>query len=189
MSRFIKRTTYIPGLLLIEPAVHEDERGYFMEYYTENAFFDLGIQQKFVQDNHSKSKKGVLRGLHFQRRHAQGKLVKVLDGSIFDVAVDLRNGSPYYKKWFGTILSEKNHIMLYIPEGFAHGFLVLSETVDFIYKCTDYYYPEYDCGIRWDDPEIGVEWPFSENDIQSPILSNKDSHLKRLSEIGNPFFE
>ena len=187
LSNFIKHETGIPDLLLIEPTVFRDERGFFMEYYAEKAFFDLGIKQKFVQDNHSKSKKGVLRGLHFQRKHPQGKLVKTLSGSIFDVAVDLRVGSPQYCRWYGAVLSEENHKMLYIPEGFAHGFLVLSESVDFIYKCTDYFDPEDDCGVQWDDRDIGIHWPFSEYNIEEPVLSKKDRNLKRLREIDNLF--
>ena len=187
MSGFTTHETDLPGLLLIEPTVFADERGYFSQYYAEKAFFNLGMKRRFVQDNHSKSKKGVLRGLHFQRRHPQGKLVKVVNGATFDVAVDLRVGSSGYRGWYGVVLTEENHKMLYLPEGFAHGFLVLSESAHFVYKCTDYYDPEDDCGIQWDDPDIGIRWPFSEYGIPAPILSQKDRHQKRLKEIDVPF--
>lgn len=187
MSDFTKRETCLPGLLLIEPTVLTDHRGFFTEYYSEEAFLGLGIKRRFVQDNHSKSKKGVLRGLHFQRRRPQGKLVKVLSGATFDVAVDLRAGSPFYGQWYGVLLTEENPKMLYLPEGFAHGFLVLSESADLIYKCTDFYNPEDEGGVRWDDPDIGIQWPFSEYGIEAPILSQKDRNQKRLRELENLF--
>lgn len=173
---FIK--TGIEGLCVIQPKVFGDERGYFMETYNYNEFKEAGLDMVFVQDNQSKSKKGVLRGLHFQRKHPQGKLVRVISGEVFDVAVDIRENSPTFKKWFGIILSEENKKQLYIPEGFAHGFLVLSEEVEFVYKCTDYYHPEDESGIIWNDPEIGIEWPLE--GIGETILSEKDKRWDNL---------
>ena len=149
----------IEGLKVIEPAVFGDARGYFMETYNYNDFKEAGIDCQFVQDNQSASKKGVLRGLHFQINHPQDKLVRVVSGEVFDVAVDLREGSETYGKWYGIILSEENKKQFYIPEGFAHGFLVLSETAEFCYKCTDFYHPGDEGGLAWNDPEIGIEWP------------------------------
>jgi len=168
----------IPEVVLIDPEVHLDERGFFMESYKYSEFAAFGIKEHFVQDNHSRSTKGVLRGLHYQGPpEAQGKLVRVVVGEIFDVAVDLREGSPTYRKWIGERLSAKNKRMLYIPPGFAHGFCVLSEVAEVIYKTTEEYAPEYDAGIRWNDPEIGIHWP-----IEHPILSAKDAALPTLRE-------
>ena len=187
MGKFKLIKAPIEGLYIIEPTVFGDNRGFFTESYNKREFEKIGLDMNFVQDNHSRSKKGVLRGLHFQKKHPQGKLVRVIRGKVFDVAVDLRKGSPTFGKWYGIILSDENHLMFYIPEGFAHGFLVLSEEADFFYKCTDFYYPEYDAGIIWNDPDIGIKWPFEEYGIKEPILSEKDSKLPRLRDIEIPF--
>lgn len=152
----------IAGLCIIEPAVHGDSRGYFMETYNQNDMHEAGLDMVFVQDNQSMSTKGVLRGLHFQKQYPQGKLVRVIKGRVFDVAVDLRADSATYGKWFGVELSEENKKQFYIPEGFAHGFLVLSETAEFCYKCTDFYHPGDEGGLAWNDPEIGIAWPETE---------------------------
>jgi len=163
----------IPDVLLIEPTIYEDERGYFFESYNQYQFEELtGLQPKFVQDNHSKSTKGVLRGLHYQQPpKAQDKLIRVVQGEVFDVAVDIRKNSPTYQQWVAEILSEKNKKQLWIPKGFAHGFLTLTETAEFLYKTTDYYAPEAERLIKWNDPKIAVKWP-TENQIQ---LSEKDN--------------
>jgi dTDP-4-dehydrorhamnose 3,5-epimerase len=148
----------IEGLYIIEPAVHGDSRGYFMETYNQNDMHEAGLDMVFVQDNQSMSTKGVLRGLHFQKEYPQGKLVRVIKGSVFDVAVDLRSGSSTYGKWYGVELTEENKKQFYISEGFAHGFLVLSETAEFCYKVTDFYHPGDEGGLAWNDPEIGIDW-------------------------------
>jgi dTDP-4-dehydrorhamnose 3,5-epimerase len=173
--------TSISDMVILDPQIFKDERGYFMETYNAEEFNKIGLHMTFVQDNESKSKKGVLRGLHFQTSYPQGKLVRVLQGSVFDVGVDLRAGSSTYGKWEGVILSGQNKRMLYIPEGFAHGFLVLSDIAVFTYKCTNIYYPQYDWGIRYDDPDIGIQWPTA--DIQKIILSDKDKALPSLKEL------
>ncbi len=149
----------IEGLCIIEPIVHSDSRGYFMETYNQRDMQEAGLNMVFVQDNQSMSTKGVLRGLHYQKEHPQGKLVRVIKGRVFDVAVDLRMGSKTYGQWFGVELSEENKKQFYISEGFAHGFLVLSETAEFCYKCTDFYHPGDEGGIAWNDPSIGICWP------------------------------
>ena len=149
----------IEGLCIITPQVHGDERGYFMETYSEKDMAAAGLNMKFVQDNQSSSVKGVLRGLHFQKEFPQGKLVRVIKGSVFDVAVDLRENSKTYGKWYGIELTAENKKQFYIPEGFAHGFLVLSEVAEFCYKCTDFYHPGDEGGLAWNDPEIGIKWP------------------------------
>ncbi|MBO4997233.1 MAG: dTDP-4-dehydrorhamnose 3,5-epimerase [Lachnospira sp.] len=149
----------IEGLYVIEPTVHGDSRGYFMETYNQNDMKEAGLNMVFVQDNQSMSTKGVLRGLHFQKEYPQGKLVRVIKGSVFDVAVDLRSGSETYGRWFGVELTEENKKQFYISEGFAHGFLVLSDTAEFCYKVTDFYHPGDEGGLAWNDPEIGIEWP------------------------------
>lgn len=172
--------TPIEGLVVIEPSVFGDDRGYFMETYNEDVFKDHGLDMIFVQDNESKSKKGVLRGLHFQTKFPQGKLVRVTKGSVWDVGVDLRKDSPTYGQWYGVELTEDNKKMFYIPEGFAHGFLVLSDEAVFNYKCTNLYHPEYDGGIRWNDEEINVEWPEIDSEI---LLSDKDQNLPFLEEV------
>lgn len=151
--------TEIEGLYVIEPTVHGDGRGYFMETYNQNDMHEAGLDMVFVQDNQSMSKRGVLRGLHFQKQFPQGKLVRVIRGEVFDVAVDLREGSATYGKWHGILLSEDNKKQFYISEGFAHGFLVLSDTAEFCYKVTDFYHPGDEGGLAWNDPEIGIEWP------------------------------
>lgn len=149
----------IEGLYIIEPAVHGDKRGYFMETYSQRDMAENGLNMVFVQDNQSMSTKGVLRGLHFQKQHPQGKLVRVIRGSVFDVAVDLRAGSKTYGQWFGVELTEENKKQFYISPGFAHGFLVLSDTAEFCYKCTDFYHPGDEGGLAWNDPKIGIRWP------------------------------
>lgn len=172
--------TPIEGLLIVEPQVFGDDRGYFMETYNQRDFEALGLSMSFVQDNQSRSKRGVLRGLHFQKKNPQGKLVRVLSGEVFDVAVDIRKVSPTFGQWFGIVLSGENKKQFYVPEGFAHGFLVLSETADFAYKCTTYYDPADEDGILWNDPGIGVEWP--DMDME-PALSKKDRRLGTLQTL------
>lgn len=162
----------IEGLYVIEPEVFGDERGYFVETYNKKDFAEHGLNMEFVQDNESKSKKGVLRGLHFQKQYPQGKLVRVLSGEVFDVAVDIRKGSKTYGKWCGVTLSDENKKQFYVSEGFAHGYYVLSDTAVFAYKCTDFYHPEDEGGIFWNDPEIGIQWPIQ--DGVEVILSEKD---------------
>jgi dTDP-4-dehydrorhamnose 3,5-epimerase len=179
MSNFNK--TKIDGVYIIEPRVFGDSRGYFMETYNKEHFSEAGLNMTFVQDNESKSIKGVLRGLHFQRKHSQGKLVRVIKGEVFDVAVDLRIDSKTYGKWEGIILSEENKKQLYIPKGFAHGFLVLSDEVVFNYKCTEYYAPEYDGGVMWNDSDINIKWPLE--GIENIILSEKDKVHPNLKEL------
>ncbi len=170
----------IPGILIIEPKVFGDERGYFFESFNERKWRDAtGLDVRFVQDNQSRSGKGVLRGLHYQTGRPQGKLVRVLAGEVFDVAVDIRRGSPYFGKWTGVVLSAGNKRQMWIPEGFAHGFYVLSDTAEFFYKCTDYYCPEGERGIAWNDPDIGIHWPLtggvilSEKDQRNPMLKDQ----------------
>lgn len=180
MGNFNFTGTDIKGVYIIEPKVYGDDRGYFMETYNSNAFREAGLDMVFVQDNQSKSRKGVLRGLHFQIRHPQGKLVRVLSGTVFDVCVDIRKGSPTFGKWHGVILTGENKKQFYVPAGCAHGFLVLSEEAEFAYKCTDFYHPEDEGGIIWNDPTIGIEWPLE--GIGEIILSYKD---KKLSGIVN----
>jgi len=171
-------TTSLPGVILIEPQVFEDPRGFFMETFHKKKCAVEGIDRVFVQDNHSHSKRGTLRGLHYQLRHAQGKLICVVAGEVFDVAVDIRCGAPTFGKWSGTYISAENKRQLYIPEGFAHGFFVLSETADVIYKCTDFYTPGDEYGIFWADPTIDIDWK-----IESPVLSKKDSQNPELSQV------
>lgn len=175
--------TKIEGVLIIKPKVFGDNRGFFMETYNENDFKAQGLNYVFVQDNHSKSTKGVLRGLHFQKKHPQTKLVRVIRGEVFDVAVDLRKGSKTYGKWVGEILSEDNKKMLLIPKGFAHGFVVLSDEAEFVYKCDDVYHPEDEGGIAYNDPEIGIDWPIKDN----LLLSEKDKKHPTLKESGFVF--
>ncbi|MDD3984519.1 MAG: dTDP-4-dehydrorhamnose 3,5-epimerase [Methanobacterium sp.] len=181
MSKFKFIKTSIKDVYIIEPTIFGDERGYFMETYHEKEFKDAGINVKFVQDNQSKSRKGVLRGLHFQSRKPQGKLVRVIKGEVFDVAVDLRKDSTTYGKWEGILLSEDNKKQFYVPECFAHGFIVLSTEAEFTYKCTNFYDPEDEGGILWNDPNIGIEWPL--DNIDEIILSEKDKKLKTLKEM------
>ena len=170
--------TDLPGVIRIEPTIHGDERGFFMETWQARRFHEAGIDREFVQDNVSHSSKGTLRGLHYQIEHSQGKLVRVVQGEVFDVAVDLRKSSPHYGQWVGEVLSAENKHQLWVPPGYGHGFLVLSDTAEFEYKCTEYYAPEFERAIRWDDPDLGIEWPLL--DGKQPVLSSKDA--------GAPFF-
>lgn len=186
MGKFNFIQTEVPGIVIIEPTVFGDDRGYFMETYQQQEFAAAGIGANFVQDNQSKSTKGVLRGLHFQKQNPQGKLVRVVSGTVFDVGVDVRPGSPTFGKWAGAILSDENKRMLYVPEGFAHGFLVLSDTAEFTYKCTDYYDPTDEGGVRWDDADVGIEWP----QIDAPIkTSEKDDKQLGLHQQDFAYFE
>jgi dTDP-4-dehydrorhamnose 3,5-epimerase len=178
VGKFKFNRTEIDGVYIIEPEVFKDNRGYFMETYNYNDFKEAGFDMVFVQDNQSKSKKGVLRGLHFQKQHPQGKLVRVIKGEVFDVAVDIRKDSKTYGKWTGVILSEENKKQFYIPEGFAHGFLVLSDEAEFCYKCTDFYHLGDEGGIIWNDPDINIDWPL--DGIDEIILSEKDKKWNRL---------
>jgi len=183
MMKITVKDTFIEGLKIIEPKVFGDNRGFFMETYNKKEFKEIGLNEDFVQDNHSRSSKGVLRGLHFQKKHQQAKLVRVIVGKVYDVAVDLRQNSETYGKYFGIELSEENKLMLFIPKGFAHGFLSLSERVEFMYKVTDFYCPKCDGGIIWSDKNINIHWPFKENNIDEPILSEKDQNLPSLDDI------
>jgi dTDP-4-dehydrorhamnose 3,5-epimerase len=173
-------TTPIDGVLVLEPKVFGDARGFFFESFNARDFEQAtGLKEKFVQDNHSKSAKGVLRGLHYQVQHAQGKLVRVTQGSVFDVAVDIRKRSPTFGKWFGLELSSENNKQLWIPEGLAHGFLVTSESAEFLYKTTDYYHPEFERSILWNDSGIGIEWPLHLLDA-APLLAAKDANAQGI---------
>lgn len=172
--------TKLPGVLLIEPKIFGDARGYFLETWNRDRYLAAGFPDvEFVQDNLSHSRRGILRGLHFQKQHPQGKLVQVIRGAVFDVVVGVRKDSPSFGQWYGVELTGENHRQLWIPPGFAHGFSVLSDEVDFNYKCTDFYRPADEGGIIWDDPSIGIEWP-----IANPVLSDKDMHYPRLDELG-----
>lgn len=170
--------TRLPGVLLIRPQVFGDERGFFMETFHEAKMAAQGLRERFVQDNLSRSVKGALRGLHFQHPRGQGKLVRVVAGAVYDVAVDVRRGSPTFGQWVAQELSAENKLALYIPPGFAHGFCVLSDTADFFYKCTDLYAPEHEHGVLWNDPDIAIAWP-----VRHPILSPKDSRYPRLAQL------
>ncbi len=170
--------TALPGVVIIEPKVFGDERGYFMETYQAQRYAEAGITEPLVQDNLSFSRRGILRGLHAQNPHPQGKLVQVLQGAVFDVAVDIRVGSPTFGKWVGVELSAENYRQFYVPPGFAHGFVVTSEIALFVYKCTDYYAPQSEMSILWNDPDIGIDWP-----IDEPQLSAKDAAGIRLADI------
>ena len=171
--------TSIPSVLIIEPRVFGDTRGFFFESFNQRAFNQAtGLDVNFVQDNHSRSSKGVLRGLHYQIQQPQGKLVRVVHGSVFDVTVDLRKSSPTFGQWVGVELTEDNNRQLWIPPGFAHGFYVLSDSADFLYKTTDYYAPEFECSLIWNDPTIGIEWPLN----TQPIISAKDVQGKKLAD-------
>ncbi|MGA9768337.1 MAG: dTDP-4-dehydrorhamnose 3,5-epimerase [Blastocatellia bacterium] len=170
--------TELPGVIVIEPVVFKDERGFFFESYQERKFAELGIPDRFVQDNHSKSTAGTLRGLHYQITRPQSKLCRVIQGAVLDVVVDIRCGSLWFGQHVSVLLSAENMRQIYIPAGFAHGYLVLSETAEFLYKCSDFYFPEYERGVIWNDAEIGIAWG-----IQTPILSAKDSAHPELSKI------
>ncbi|MGL5777561.1 dTDP-4-dehydrorhamnose 3,5-epimerase [Cetobacterium sp.] len=185
MSKFKRIETEIKDLIVIEPTVFGDNRGFFMENYSKKDFFEIGIDVEFVQDNHSKSKKGVLRGLHFQTQYVQGKLVRVTAGSVLDVAVDLRKDSPTFGKHYLLELTADNKKMFYIPPGFAHGFLTLEDNTEFQYKCTDYYAPEFDSGVLWNDSDIGIEWNFEKYglSVEEILLSDKDKQQQTLQEF------
>lgn len=175
--------TELPGVVVIEPTVHEDARGFFYESWRSDAFERAGLVASFVQDNHSRSLRGALRGLHFQAEpHAQTKLCRVISGEVFDVVVDVRPGSATFGRWVGQVLSDSNRAMIWIPKGFAHGFYVTSEVAEFLYKCDDYYAPECERGVRWDDPEIGIRWPVPA-DAGAPIVSAKDAKLPPLAAL------
>lgn len=179
--------TKLPGAMILEPVVYPDERGYFQEIWNKERYNELGLPWAFVQDNVSFSKKNVLRGLHFQYSQPQGKLIQVLSGEVFDVAVDVRVNSPSFGQWVGIELSQHNHKQFYIPRGFAHGFCVLSDSAIFLYKCTDFFNASTEIGIIWNDPDIGIDWP-----IDNPVLSNKDAELPTLNNINKnklPTFE
>lgn len=172
--------TAIPDVLIIEPKVFGDDRGFFMETWTKRVFEEIGISGEFVQDNHSKSQQGVLRGLHYQMQQPQGKLVRVLRGRVYDVAVDLRKSSPTFGQWVAEELSEENKRMLWVPPGFAHGFYVMSNEAEFVYKCTDYYAPEHERSIVWNDDALCIDWPLAEGQV--PLLSSKDMAGQRLAD-------
>ncbi len=176
MTRFVD--TDIPGVIVIEPQIHRDDRGFFLESYHEPRYREAGIQARFVQDNHSQSTRGTVRGLHGQSPHPQGKLVRVTAGEVFDVVVDVRRGSPAYGKYLATELSAANFRQIYLPPGVLHGFLVTSEIAEFEYKCTDIFHPESDFSVAWNDPDIGIAWP-----IEDPILSEKDRSAPRLRDV------
>ncbi|CAB3678396.1 dTDP-4-dehydrorhamnose 3,5-epimerase [Achromobacter deleyi] len=170
----------IPDVVVFEPRVFGDARGFFFESFNKKLFEEMtGIQRDFVQDNHSRSSKGVLRGLHYQIQQPQGKLVRVTEGAVFDVAVDLRQSSPTFGQWVGTVLSAENKRQMWVPEGFAHGFLVLSEHAEFLYKTTDYYAPQHERCVSWNDPSIGIDWPL---DDATPVMSEKDLNGKTLAD-------
>jgi len=173
-----KIETAIPGVLLLQPKVFRDERGFFLESYHREKFAALGIHDVFGQDNHSRSRRGTIRGLHYQLKHAQAKLCRVVVGEVFDVAVDIRRGSPTFGKWVGAVLSAENQQQIYIPPGFAHGFAVLSEAAEFLYKCSDFYYPDDDYGVLWNDPHLKIDWR-----VAQPLLSEKDKKFQPLASI------
>lgn len=178
--------TAIPEVKLIKPIPYGDSRGFFLETFQQETYKKMGINYNFVQDNHSRSKKNTLRGLHYQSKNSQGKLVRVSQGSVYDVAVDIRRGSPSFGKWVAYILNDENHHQLFIPPGFAHGFYVLSDYADFEYKCTDLYNPDYEVGLLWSDPDLDIDWPTSD-----PLLSDKDKSnflLKKLDEKLLPIY-
>lgn len=173
--------TRLPDVVLIKPRVFSDDRGYFLETWHEQKFAAAGMAYNFVQDNHSRSSQWTLRGMHYQIQQAQGKLVRVTHGAAFDVAVDLRKSSPTFGQWVGVELSDANHHMLWVPPGFAHGFLALTSVVDFLYKCTDFYAPQFERTIRWSDPDVGIEWPLPEG--VSPLLAAKDSTAGGIRDV------
>lgn len=184
MASIKVKPTQIEGLVIIEPQVFGDDRGYFMETYNQQVFAEAGLNMTFVQDNQSKSKRGVLRGLHLQTQFSQGKLVRVISGEVYDVGVDLRRESPTYGQYAAVYLSGENKKMFYIPECFAHGFMVLSEEAVFTYKCTELYHPEFDTGIVYNDPDIGIDWPLDGIEL---LLSEKDKELPMLKQAGYAF--
>ena len=173
--------TRIPDVVLVKPKVFGDSRGYFLETWQERKFAEAGVPIHFVQDNHSHSSRHTLRGMHYQITQPQGKLVRVTQGAVFDVAIDMRRSSPHFGQWVGVELNDSNHHMLWVPPGFAHGFLALSETVDFIYKCSDFYAPQYERTIRWDDPAVGIEWPLPAG--VKPLLAVRDSQAPGIKDV------
>jgi dTDP-4-dehydrorhamnose 3,5-epimerase len=181
----ITRTPLLPEVIVFEPAVHGDQRGFFVESFRDTWLAEAGIQATFVQDNHSRSRRLTLRGLHWQDARPQGKLVRVARGTVLDVAVDIRRDSATFGAWVSRVLDDQLHHQLWIPPGFAHGFLVLSEEADFCYRCTDYYDPQGQCGIRFDDPKLGIAWPL---DGRAPVLSDKDRHLPFLDDLPTAAF-
>ena len=183
MGNFTFTETKIKDVYIIDVKTYGDHRGYFMETYKESDYLEAGLNYRFVQDNQSSSRKGVLRGLHFQKNYPQAKLVRVLKGEVFDVAVDLRKGSETYGQWVGVLLSEENHRQFMIPRGFAHGFVVVSDHAEFAYKCDDFYHPEDEGGILWDDPNIAIEWP----EVGEIVLSDKDRKNPTLKEVKMEF--
>jgi dTDP-4-dehydrorhamnose 3,5-epimerase len=186
-DKFIRFFTKLQDVTLIKPILFRDARGFFLESYNKKEFEKIGITTDYIQDNHSCSDKGVVRGLHFQRKHPQEKLVRVISGSIYDVAVDLRKGSPQFGKSVGLYLSTKDMTMIHIPAGFAHGFLALEDTTHVLYKTSEPYYPEYDAGILWNDPDLCIPWPLEEFDIKNPLVSEKDKKLPCMKYIDSPF--
>lgn len=187
MGKFEKIPTKFDGVFIIQPRIFRDGRGFFLESYNKKEFQDIDFDMDFVQDNHSCSSKGVIRGMHYQTTFPQGKLVRVLRGSIFDVVIDIRNKSPTFCEWCGFDLAADTQRMIYIPPGFAHGFLSLEDHTEVQYKTTDFYHPEYDAGIWWNDPNLGIQWPLQKNGIESPILSEKDSALPLFDRFQSPF--
>jgi len=183
MSYQVSKTP-LEGVLILEPQIFGDARGFFYESFNARAFEQAtGVQCTFVQDNHSKSSKGVLRGMHYQTQHAQGKLVRVTQGAVFDVAVDIRKQSPTFGQWYGLELTAENKKQLWVPEGFAHGFLVTSESAEFLYKTTDYYYPEFESSLLWNDADVCIEWPLHVLDGAAPFLADKDANALRLKDL------
>jgi len=182
LPRFVE--TPIPGVIIVEPDVHRDARGFFLESFHAPKYREGGIRETFVQDNHSRSMRGILRGLHGQCPHPQGKLVRVIEGEVFDVAVDVRRGSPTYGRHFSAVLSAENFLQMYVPPGILHGFVVTSEAAQFEYKCTDIYNPATEFSVAWNDPAIGIEWP-----IEAPILSEKDQRAPLLADVGDKLID
>ena len=182
---FKSRETPLEGLIVVEPKVFGDDRGFFMETFSERDYEALGIRERFVQDNHSKSRRGVLRGLHFQREHAQGKLIRVVRGAVLDVGVDLRPESPTFGRWYAVELSAANRLQFYVPPRFAHGFLTLEDDTEFLYKCTDYYAPQHDAGVRWNDPALGIDWRLGAYGLTEAdlVLSDKDRSQPFMNEL------
>lgn len=174
--------TPLEGLVVIEPSLYDDDRGWFLETYHRRAFAEAGIDVELVQDNEARSRRGILRGLHFQKRHPQAKLVRALRGSAFDVAVDLRRSSPTFGRWHGVLLDEQSRRSLFVPAGFAHGYLALEDVTDVAYKCSEHHHPEDEGGLVWNDPDVGIAWPLEE--IGAPVLSEKDRRYPRLAELG-----
>jgi dTDP-4-dehydrorhamnose 3,5-epimerase len=187
MGKFKRIETAFQEVAIIQPTVFEDERGFFLETFNRAELAEIGIKDEFVQDNISHSKKGVVRGLHYQAKKAQCKLVRVVKGRIFDVVLDIRKGSKTYGQYLGVELSSEDPSMLYVPIGFAHGFMALADNTEVMYKVSDYYAPEYDTGIRWNDPELGIQWPMEKYNISNATVSLKDALLPMLREIQSPF--